>query len=62
MWIIADGPFIILLQENGADEPCDGGLARKDADDLGTALDLVVQALDAQGDQTVPGLYDATER
>jgi hypothetical protein len=33
---------IILFEENGADEPDDGGLVGEDADDLGAALDLAV--------------------
>src|SRR5204863_352964 len=37
-----DGPFISLLEEDGADEPDDGGLVGEDADDLGAALDLAV--------------------
>jgi len=46
------GPFVGLLEENGADEPHDGGLVGKDADDLGASLDLTsgrpsVSALDA---------------
>lgn len=41
-----DGPFVVLLQEDGADEARDGGLVREDADDLGTALDLADESLD----------------
>jgi len=41
-----DGPFIILFEQNGADEACDGGLVGEDADDLGAALDLAFQSLE----------------
>src|SRR5207253_10542930 len=44
-----DGPFIILLEENGAAEPDDGGLVGEDADDLGAALDLAVEAFQRIG-------------
>ena len=40
-----DGPFVVLLEEDGTDEPDDGLIIGEDADDLGTALDLAVQAL-----------------
>jgi hypothetical protein len=40
-----DSPLVVLLEEDGADEAGDGGLVREDADDLGAALDLAVQAL-----------------
>ena len=33
------------LEQHGADEPYDGLLRRKDADDVGAAFDLLVQAL-----------------
>ena len=34
-----------MLHENGADEPHDGFLIREDADDVGSALDLLIQPL-----------------
>jgi hypothetical protein len=34
-----------VLHENGADEPHDGFLIREDADDVGSALDLLIQPL-----------------
>jgi hypothetical protein len=33
-----DGPFIVLLEQDRPDQAGDGGLVRKDADDLGAAL------------------------
>lgn len=39
------GPFVGLFEENGADEADDSGLVGKDADDIGAALDLAVEAL-----------------
>ena len=44
-----DGPFIVLLEQDGADEADDGGLVGEDADDLGAALDLAVEALERVG-------------
>ena len=41
-----DGPFIALLHEDRADESGDGRFIREDADDIGAALDLAVEALD----------------
>ena len=29
-----DSPFVVLLEENGAGEPGDGGRVREDADDF----------------------------
>ena len=42
-------PFIGLLEEQRADEPDSGCFVRKDADDIGAALDLAVEALDRVG-------------
>jgi hypothetical protein len=42
-------PFVVLLQQDGADQAGDGGLVGEDADDLGAALDLAVEALDRVG-------------
>ena len=41
-----DGPFVVLLQEYGADQPPDGRFIGEDADDIGAPFDLVVQPLD----------------
>jgi hypothetical protein len=40
-----DGPFVVLFEQDRANEPCDGGLVREDADELGAAFDLAVEAL-----------------
>jgi hypothetical protein len=40
------GPFVGLPEQQGSDEPDDGGLVGKDADHVGAALDLAVEALD----------------
>jgi len=40
-----DRPFIVLFEEDGADEPDQRSLVREDADDLGSALDLAIEAL-----------------
>ena len=37
-----DGPLIILLQHEGADEASDGLAIGEDADDVGAPLDLLV--------------------
>lgn len=39
------GPFIILLQEQGTDQPDDGVVIGEDADDLSAPLDLAVETL-----------------
>ena len=41
-----DGPFVVLLEQDGADEADDGLFVREDADDVGAALDLAVEALE----------------
>src|SRR5271156_608906 len=38
-----DRPFIVLLEQDGADQADNGLLIGEDADDLGAALDLAVQ-------------------
>jgi len=38
-----DGPFIVLLEQDGADQAGDGVLIGEDADDLGAPLDLAVE-------------------
>jgi hypothetical protein len=42
-------PLVVLLEKHGADEADDGGSIRKDADDIGTAFDFLVQPLDRVG-------------
>ena len=44
-----DGPLVILLQEDSADEANDCGFVWKDADDAGALLDLAVQAFERIG-------------
>lgn len=44
-----DGPFVVLLEQDGADEPGDGGLVGEDADDLGSSLDLAVEPFQRVG-------------
>jgi len=39
-------PLIVLLQQDGTDEPNDGLVVGEDADDLGATLDLAVDTLD----------------
>ncbi len=43
------GPFVVLLQEDSADEAFDGVFVGEDADDLGAALDLAVEAFEPVG-------------
>ena len=38
------GPFIILLEQNGADQPGDSVLVGEDADNVGAALDLAIKS------------------
>ena len=44
-----DGPFVVLLHQDRADEADDGVIVREDADDVGAALDLAVEPLDGIG-------------
>ena len=37
------GPFVVLLGEDGADEPDQGVAVGEDADDVGAAADLPVE-------------------
>ncbi len=48
-WIAGRPRFVILLEEDGADQPDNGGLVREDTRHPGPALDLAVQALDRIG-------------
>ena len=41
-----DGPFVVLLEEQGADEAHDGGLVGEDADDIAAALDFAIEAFE----------------
>jgi len=41
------GPFVVLLGEDGADEPDQGVAVGEDADDVGAAADLPVEPFDA---------------
>jgi hypothetical protein len=45
-----------VLHENGADEPHDGFLIREDADDVGSALDLLIQSLQQGLSQRTVGI------
>ena len=40
------GPFVVLFEEDGADEPGYGGLVGEDSDDLSATLDLAVEAFE----------------
>jgi hypothetical protein len=42
-----DGPFVVLFQEDGADQPCDRRVVWEDADDIGPAFDLAVEPFEA---------------
>jgi hypothetical protein len=44
-----DGPLVVLLEQDRPDEAGDGGLVGEDADDLGAALDLAIEALERVG-------------
>ena len=43
------GPFAVLLKEDRADQPCDGVLTGKDADDAVGSLDPDREAFDGAG-------------
>lgn len=38
-------PLVVLLGEDGSDEPDEGGAIGEDSDDIGSAADLLVQSL-----------------
>lgn len=38
-----DHPFVVLIEQDGADEPRNRGFVWEDADDIGSALDLAVE-------------------
>ena len=42
-------PFIVLLEQDGADQAGDGVLVGEDADDIGAALDLAIEAFQRIG-------------
>ena len=42
-------PLVVLLHEDGADEADDGVLVGEDPDDIGSTLDLLVEALQRVG-------------
>src|SRR5918993_681795 len=44
-----NGPFIVLFEEQCADEPGDGVFVGKDADDISASLDLPVEAFERIG-------------
>ena len=51
-----DRPFVVLLEQDGADEASDGVLVGKGADHFGPALDFTVDALQRIGGvDTRPG-------
>jgi hypothetical protein len=39
------GPLVVLLGEDGTDEPDNGVAVREDADDVGAPADLLVEPL-----------------
>ena len=49
-WLPAlDGPFIVLLEQDRADQAGDGVLVGEDANDVGAALDFAIEALQRVG-------------
>jgi hypothetical protein len=45
-------PLVVLLEQDGADQPGDAGLVGEDADDVGASFDLLIQALQRVGRRT----------
>ena len=43
------GPFVGLLEQDGTHQPGDCSFVRKDANNIGAALDLTVEPLDGVG-------------
>jgi len=52
---VGDLPFVVDVSQDRADEADDGGLVREDADDAGSAFDLLVDPLQGVG---APDLAD----
>jgi len=44
-----DGPFVVLFEEQGADEANGGSLVGEDADDVLASLDLAIETLEWVG-------------
>ena len=44
-----DRPFVVLLEHDRSDEPDDGIVVGEDFDDIGPALDLLVEAFEPVG-------------
>jgi len=44
-----DGPFVVLLQQNGSHQAEDGLFIGEDADDIGASFDLAIEAFQAAG-------------
>jgi hypothetical protein len=44
-----DDPFVVLFQEDCADEPDDGVVVGEDADDLGPPFDFAVEPFESTG-------------
>jgi hypothetical protein len=42
-------PFVVLLEQDSADQPRDAGLVGKDADDIGALLDLLIETFERIG-------------
>lgn len=45
----ADGPLVVLLEEEGADQPFDGRFIGEDGDDIRTPFDFAIDPLDRIG-------------
>ena len=50
-----NGPFVVLLKQDSTGETSDGGLVGEDADDVGAAPDLAVEALQRVGRRELGG-------
>ena len=48
------GPLVVLLEQQGADQAIDSRFIGEDADDVGTAFDLTVEALQRIGAGDLP--------
>jgi hypothetical protein len=49
-------PLIALLEEQGADEPCDGAFVWKDANNIGASFDLGIESLKRVGSVDLLGV------
>jgi hypothetical protein len=46
---LGEGPFVVLFDDDGGDEPIDGVVVGEHADDVGASFDLAMEPLERVG-------------